>query len=95
MKGIVFIDGLGIFWMNVFSYQRGISEAERRLEQEVFLLMIMILLLCGSALCFVLSQDNECRKGSDGRGITDQCNSCGDCEKKRSVPTLQCKHTSS
>lgn len=79
----------------MLSYQRGISEAKRHVGQDPFLLMITILPLCGSALCCVLSQANECRKGGDGRGIIDQCNSCGDCKKKRSVPTLQCKHISS
>jgi len=95
MKGIVLIDGLGVLWMNVLSYQQGFSAVKWHVGQEAFLLMITILLLYGSASCFVLSQENECRKGSKGREIIDQCNSCGDCRKKHSVPTLQCKHISS
>ena len=94
MRGIVLIDGL-VLWMNVLSYQRGISEAKWHVGQDAFLLMVTILLLCGPALYFVLSQENECRKGRDGREIIDQCNSCGDCRKKHSVPTLLCKHISS
>lgn len=57
MRGIVFIDGLGALGMNILSYQEGISEAKWHVEQEAFLLVITILLLCGPALYFVLSQE--------------------------------------
>lgn len=33
----MFIDGLGVLWMNVLSCQRGISEAEWHEGQEAFL----------------------------------------------------------
>lgn len=41
----------------LLSYQEGISETKWHVEQEAFLLMITILLLCGPALYFVLSQE--------------------------------------